>query len=49
LAINNEIYDKLEDKYRLVGDTHFREVLETLMTPEEGRLVLELSNPMTPA
>jgi ferredoxin len=47
--IKNEIYDKLEEKYRLVGDTHFREVLETLMTPEEGRLVLELSTPMSTA
>jgi electron transport complex protein RnfB len=49
LVINNEIYDKLEEKYCLVGDAHFREVLETLMTPEEGKLVLELSTPMTPA
>jgi Pyruvate/2-oxoacid:ferredoxin oxidoreductase delta subunit len=48
LVIKNEIYDKLEEKYRLVGDAHFREVLETLMTPEEGKLVLELSTPMTP-
>lgn len=46
--IKNEIYDQLEEKYRLVGDAHFREVIETLMTTEEGKLVLELSIPMTP-
>jgi hypothetical protein len=46
---NSEVYDRLEQKYHLVGDRHSREILETLMTPDEGEIILELSAPMTPA
>lgn len=49
MAVHNEVYDKLAEKYRLVGDAHFIELLETLMTPEEGEYLLELSTPMAPA
>lgn len=45
----SEVYDRLEQKYHLAGDKHFREILETLMTPDEGAIILELSIPMTPA
>ena len=43
------IYDRLAEKYRLVGDAHFMETLEAVMTPEEGRYLLELATPKTPA
>jgi len=49
MQADSEIYDRLEHKYHLVGDKHFREILETLMTPDEGAIILELSVPMTPA
>lgn len=49
MQVGSEIYDRLEQKYHLVGDKHFREILETLMTPDEGAIILELSTPMTPA
>jgi electron transport complex protein RnfB len=49
VAIQNEVYQKLAEKYRLVGDAHFLEFLEMLMTPEEGQYLLELSKPKTPA
>ena len=49
MHVDSEVYDRLEQKYHLVGDRHFREILETLMTPDEGAIILELSNPMTPA
>jgi electron transport complex protein RnfB len=49
MQTDSEVYDKLEQKYHLAGDRHFREILETLMTPDEGEIILELSNPMTPA
>ncbi len=45
----NEVYEKLAEKYRLVGDEHFLELLQLYMTPEEGRYLLELSKPKTPA
>jgi hypothetical protein len=43
------VYDRLEQKYHLVGDGHFREILETLVTPDEGAIILELSAPMIPS
>ena len=46
---DDEVYDRLAEKYRLVGDSHFMEFLRMLLTPEEGRYLLELSTPMTPA
>jgi electron transport complex protein RnfB len=49
LSETNEVYEKLAEKYRLVGDTWFMEVLQVLMTPEEGRYLLELFTPKTPA
>ncbi len=49
MAIQNDVYDKLAEKYRLVGDAHFLELLQMLMTPEEGVYLLELSKPKTPA
>lgn len=49
MATPGEVYDKLADKYKHVGHQHFRDILELLMTPEEGEIVLELSVPMTPA
>ena len=49
MATQNNVYDKLAEKYRLVGDTHFREFLEMLLTPEEGVYLLELAKPKTPA
>jgi NAD-dependent dihydropyrimidine dehydrogenase PreA subunit len=48
MRIGNEIYDRLEEKYHLVADKHFREILEVLMTPDEGAIILELPTPMTP-
>jgi electron transport complex protein RnfB len=48
MRAGNKIYEKLEHKYHLVGDKHFRKILETLMTPDEGAIILELSAPMTP-
>jgi hypothetical protein len=49
LAIKNDVYDKLAEKYHLVGDVHFLELLELYMTPEEGKYLLELSKPATPS
>jgi len=45
----HEVYNKLAEKYRLIGDTHFLELLKLLMTPEEGKYLLELDKPKTPA
>ncbi|HTY82091.1 MAG TPA: hypothetical protein VMB24_04855, partial [Dehalococcoidales bacterium] len=45
----NSVYDKLAEKYNLVGDAHFMEFLTMLLTPEEGLYVLELSKAETPA
>ncbi len=45
----DNVYDRLAGKYRLVGDAHFMELLQMLMTPEEGKYLLELSKPKTPA
>ena len=44
-----EIYDRLERQYHLEGDKHFREILETLLTPDDGMIILELTSPLTPA
>jgi ferredoxin len=49
MSAQNEVYYKLAEKYRLVGDAHFLELLELYMTPEEGCYLLELSKPKTPA
>jgi Na+-translocating ferredoxin:NAD+ oxidoreductase subunit B len=49
MANGIEIYDKLEEHYHLAGDRHFREILETLLTPEEGAIILELFSPLSPA
>ena len=45
----NDVYDKLLEKYRQVGNAHFLEILKVLMTPEEGEILLELSVPTTSA
>jgi ferredoxin len=45
----HEVYDKLAEKYKLVGDAHFMEFLTMLLTPEEGEYLLELSKAKTPA
>ena len=44
-----DVYAKLAEKYRLVGDDHFIELLKTLMTPEEGEYLLALATTKTPA
>jgi ferredoxin len=44
-----DVYDKLAEKYRLVGDAHFMEFLKVMLTPEEGQYILELSQAKTPA
>jgi len=44
-----EIYAGLAEKYHLVGDDHFLELIEALMTPEEGQYLLALATPKTPA
>ncbi|OGO19424.1 MAG: hypothetical protein A2Z15_06195 [Chloroflexi bacterium RBG_16_50_11] len=49
MAVQNNVYDKLAEKYRLVGDAHFMELLQLLMTPEEGKYLLVLDKPKTPA
>ncbi len=49
MAVKNKVYDKLAEKYHLVGDTHFLELLKMYMTPDEGRYLLELPGPKTPA
>ena len=38
IAMSNyhEVYDKLAEKYKLVGDEHFMEFLTMLLTPGEG-------------
>ncbi len=46
---HDEVYTKLAEKYRLVGDEHFMEFLRMMLTPEEGQYLLELSKPKTPA
>jgi electron transport complex protein RnfB len=48
LTGKNETYDKLAEKYRLVGDKHFLRLLRSMMTPEEGKYLLELATPKTP-
>jgi ferredoxin len=45
----NEVYNKLAEKYKLVGDKHFLRLLRSMMKPEEGLYLLELSTPKTPA
>jgi len=45
----NDVFDKLAEKYRLVGDTHFMEFLKMLLLPSEAQYLLELSKPRTPA
>jgi electron transport complex protein RnfB len=49
VVTHSEVYDKLAEKYHLLGDAHFIELLETYMTPEEGKYLLELATPKTPA
>jgi ferredoxin/predicted transcriptional regulator len=46
---HDEVYLKLAEKYRLVGDEYFLELLEVFMTPEEGKYLLELATPKTTA
>jgi ferredoxin len=43
-----EVYDKLAEKYELVGSKHFMDMIKVLMTPDEGEIVLALSEPATP-
>jgi ferredoxin/predicted transcriptional regulator len=49
MAHVHEVYLKLAEKYHLVGDEYFYELLEVFMTPEEGKYLLELATPKTPA
>jgi Pyruvate/2-oxoacid:ferredoxin oxidoreductase delta subunit len=49
VANSEIIYDKLAEKYKQPGFPHFREILQALMKPEEGEIVLALTEPMTPA
>ena len=49
MANGSEIYDRLQEYYHLAGDQHFREILETLLTPDEGAIILELSAPLSPS
>ena len=44
-----KVYDKLAEKYKQPGFKHFRDILQAMMKPEEGEIVLALSEPMTPA
>jgi Na+-translocating ferredoxin:NAD+ oxidoreductase subunit B len=46
---SDQVYDRLAEKYKQVGFQHFRDILQLIMTPEEGAIVLELSEPMSPA
>jgi electron transport complex protein RnfB len=45
----NDSYARLAEKYHLVGDEHFQELLRVYMTPGEGEYLLELSTPKTPS
>jgi electron transport complex protein RnfB len=45
----HEVYHRLAEKYHLVGDEYFLELLQVFMTLEEGKYVLELDTPKTPA
>lgn len=49
MMVEFEVFDKLAEKYRLVGDAHFMEFLKMMLLPSEGQYLLELSKPMTPA
>ena len=44
-----QVYDKLAEKYKQVGFQHFKDLLQAMMTPEEGAIILELTEPLTPA
>ena len=44
-----DIYDKLAERYKQPGFKHFRDVLQAMMTPEEGEIVLALADRMTPS
>jgi Na+-translocating ferredoxin:NAD+ oxidoreductase subunit B len=49
MAAVDSVYQQLAEKYKLVGDEWFLELLQTVMTPDEGRYILALSVPLTPA
>jgi len=49
MAEHEKIYDQLAEKYKLVGDAWFMDLLQLVMTPEEGRYILALSTPLTTA
>jgi ferredoxin len=49
MPLNHAVYDQLAEKYRLAGDTHFMKILRVLLTPDEGKYLLELFTPKTPA
>ncbi len=49
MTTNAVIYHKLAEKYHLTGDAHFLEILEAVMTSEDGEYLLALSSPKTPA
>ena len=44
-----DVYTRLAERYHLVGDDHFLELLEVLMTPEEGQYLLGFATPKTSA
>jgi NAD-dependent dihydropyrimidine dehydrogenase PreA subunit len=49
MAEYHEVYQKLAEKYAHKGSENFLAQLKILMTPEEGKLLLELSSKMAPA
>jgi Na+-translocating ferredoxin:NAD+ oxidoreductase subunit B len=49
MAAVDSVYRQLAEKYKLVGDEWFLELLQTVMRPDEGKYILALSTPLTPA
>ncbi|MBN1190161.1 MAG: 4Fe-4S binding protein [Dehalococcoidales bacterium] len=49
MAVTDAVFQQLAEKYRLAGDDYFLELLATVMTPEEGKYLLGLEAPLTPA
>ena len=45
---DNDVYNRLAERYHQPGHQHFIDILKAMMTPEEGEIVLELITPATP-
>ena len=43
----DEVWEKLAEKYGRSGEEHYLRILKSLMNVDEGRLILELSEPVT--